>query len=1323
MTESLTYVELDIPAFAAGPHFAATRARWLTSSTGTKNDVMSRTGHRAWADISQLYVYVQNSRLSPVNILFDLAGEVGLGATATVKASIEYPAGTFTQVLFSGSATGNVTDKQILKSDLVTLGVTIPRGEIFWVRQFWHNANGIIYNAWQDSATYGDAMRVAATGDSPAVADQTLSGTIVDNCGWSFPPAAIIADTFLPSIGVVGDSIAYGNAGPTGGEAAPYIGDTGTIAKSLIALAPIQILAASGASANAASAANRYWISSGQPRRELVQYCTQIISELGIVDLNGDVGTPQTALQLIDHLSSFWAALRDSYGFSGTIAVSTMSPHADNPWGDGFKTTDNQDVTFENPERVAFNEAVRAGLPNTVGSYDVAALLESGLNSGKWAVGGGWNWLSGTDGFTGSWLWLLASLSGGQADPFGGTSASKLTEDNTSGIHLLRNGVNGITGAGGTVAWTLSVYAKSSTRRLQIRLAGSGGTDFVYVVFDLVNGQVGTSGTGGSGFALTSSAIVAAGGGFYRCSMVIANSSLAFTYTLTLDNGTGTGALSQSYLGDNASNATVYGPQIDRGATLNPYTSEEPFGLTTDGLHPNNAGYQYVVDQGPLDLLTTPSFRFAVDAAYLPADIDCIPSIKQIDFTPATVSLGGDLGQRAVLSVTFFDHKHIFAGEDFDSGTFWGKFRARYGLKLRGYDMRWIQGTLGQALADMETRHFLIESSDGPSTKGEFKIVAKDILKFAGGDRSQAPVLSNGFLLNNITNVAATLTLSPTGIGSEYPASGYAAIGGKEIVSFTKSGDVLTIVRAQFNTVAQAGTAGDRVQLCLQYSGQDVADIIRDLLVTYSGVDAAFISLASWQAETSGFLGTVYTALIAEPAAVSDLISELIEQAALALWWDDLQQRINLQVLRQISTVADTYDQDNVLENSLDVSEQPDKRISQVYTYFGKINPLVNKDQVDNYRSTAFTSDPTAEVDYGTPAIKKIFSRWIPAGGRSIAEILNNKQLGRYRDPPRRFKFDLFRYSWVGPILGHGYQLMGWPLQLIDGTPDTVPIQVTRLNPKADVLEVEAEEALFTPFGGDVDPGTRVLIFDANENNINLRTRHDELYPAPQSGDVVTAYVNEGVVIGSATSSPAVDVGTWPGGVSITLIVNGRIEGRGGAGGAGAAGLQGGPENGHPGVIGGTALYLRTSIFLNSLNGEIWGGGGGGGGGAGIFTLGSGTIGGGGGGGGAGQQAGAAGAGGLGTTPPALAGNNGTAGTDTAGGAGGPGAGNVSQHGGTGGNGGGPGLAGSSGNAGALGSGGNGAGGAGGAAGIAVDGDSFTINVGAEGDIRGAQVN
>lgn len=694
------------------------------------------------------------------------------------------------------------------------------------------------------------------------------------------------------------------------------------------------------------------------------------------------------------------------------------------------------------------------------------------------------------------------------------------------------------------------------------------------------------------------------------------------------------------------------------------------------------------------------TLRFAKPTEYLPDDIDCVPDILEVAFSPATISLGDNLGQRASLTVTFRDHPHSDTGPGGDPyvalraynawvrGTYWGKFRARQPF-LRGRSLRWITGYLGESLAAMATRHFVIESFDGPSPDGKYTLTAKDVLKLADDDRAQAPELSGGFLTADISDSATSASLSPSGIGNtDYPSSGYLALGGKEIVSYTRSGDALTMTRAQLGTEAAAHKAQDRVQWIERYVAEDPADIIYDLLVSYAGIDPAWINLADWQAETAAYLGRVYTANLCEPTGVNKLVSELIQQACLMVWWDDSAQKIRLQVLRPVVANAQRLTPDNWLQGTLTVREQPDKRLSQVWVYFAVINPLRSLSDADNYRSTAIVIDDDAEADYGSPVIEKIMSRWIPALGRTVADRLGAIRLGRFRDPPRRLTLETMRRAGTDLVLGSGYRIEGVSLQDASGAALNVPVQITRLNTPPDRFQAEAEEMDFDVPVEDLTH--RLIVVDANINNVNLRTAHDSLYPAPVSGDTVTCRINAGVIVGaSSTASPALDIGSWPAGVSVVLQVYGRIQGRGGDGGKGSA--TAGDWAGH---AGGPALYTRKAINLIVASGQIWGGGGGGSAGYAVASLQNG------GGGGAGQLPGTGGA-------AVGVGSSGADGTTEAGGAGattGPTAGVA-------GDGGGPGLAGTAKVA------------AGGAAGNAIDGVSYITVVGGAGDVRGPQIN
>ncbi len=224
----------------------------------------------------------------------------------------------------------------------------------------------------------------------------------------------------------------------------------------------------------------------------------------------------------------------------------------------------------------------------------------------------------------------------------------------------------------------------------------------------------------------------------------------------------------------------------------------------------------------------------------------------------------------------------------------------------------------------------------------------------------------------------------------------------------------------------------------------------------------------------------------------------------------------------------------------------------------------------------------------------------------------------------------------------------------------------------------------------------------SNTTSFNLTTTLTGLGWDGVSATDITINVASGITVGSTSIGvPGMTI-SLPGGSTVALNNEGRIQGRGGNGGRG----QGSGTNGQGG---GTALSTNVATTIDNLSGDIWGGGGGGGGGAGSTNFNPPGSGGGGGGGGAGTNPGTGGSGG--TFSGGTAGQTGSTGTATSGGSGGAGGVNA----GTGGSGGGPGLAGSNGqNKGSI------SGTSGGAAGKSIIGISNVTFTNA-GDVRGPQ--
>ena len=376
-----------------------------------------------------------------------------------------------------------------------------------------------------------------------------------------------------------------------------------------------------------------------------------------------------------------------------------------------------------------------------------------------------------------------------------------------------------------------------------------------------------------------------------------------------------------------------------------------------------------------------------------------------------------------------------------------------------------------------------------------------------------------------------------------------------------------------------------------------------------AGINPSYIDSDQWQTEVANFLPVLYTGLITEPTSINKLVTELIQQATLILWWDWKALKLKLQVVRGVVTDALTVNKSNYISGSFSIQEQPDKRVTQIWTYYAKYNPLLTDDKPENFRSCAVTIDATRESEYGTPAIRKMYCRWIPTNARNTALRVNDVIMGRYAVQPRLFSWSMLNRGNSLLELAMGLTLSSDALQQDTGEPDIIPAQMTRWSPGPEIHRFEAEEMRFTvssTFGG------RSVVIESDQLNINARDAFNDLYPPPVSGDDILILVEAGVVVGSASASlPALDIGLWPAGVTVRLRNKGRIQGTGGAGGGGQTTSKPN-EDGKPG---GVALYSRNNFILEG-DGEIWSGGGGGAG-AGYTALpggggggGQGTVGG-----------------------------------------------------------------------------------------------------------------
>lgn len=350
----------------------ATKCRIPVNRSTSNLQANARTHHIARDAISSLKIELPNWYWTRGGTLTEANG----GGNITYTASIEYPAGTFTQVKWSGATSVVVASGNSALSDFVN--VSIPIGAAFWVRSYAVAATAIVFtdgNAGfpQNDLANGEAYEYAASG----ITDKTMGGTITDNGAASAPilsPTAIVAQTTRPSALIIGDSRDWGF-----NDLYDATGDLGDVARSI---GPVVGYINAGCAGDTFSG----FITAHAKRVALATYVSHVIVGDAINALrSGGSGQNKTAATVLGELQTILGY------FSTKICLTSTCGGPNSTSTDSWATTANQTVNANSAQIIAYNNAIRAGVANSVGFYDVADQVESARDSGKWWVTGAAN--------------------------------------------------------------------------------------------------------------------------------------------------------------------------------------------------------------------------------------------------------------------------------------------------------------------------------------------------------------------------------------------------------------------------------------------------------------------------------------------------------------------------------------------------------------------------------------------------------------------------------------------------------------------------------------------------------------------------------------------------------------------------------------------------------------------------------------------------------------------------------------------------------------------------------------------------------------------
>jgi hypothetical protein len=163
--------------------------------------------------------------------------------------------------------------------------------------------------------------------------------------------------------------------------------------------------------------------------------------------------------------------------------------------------------------------------------------------------------------FQTSWTTLQASISTdvvATTAPDGTNTADKLVENTATDEHRV---TQSITKAASATTYTVSVFAKSTERNMQLAIDSGSVSNAGQAIFNLTNGTVGSATVDGT-FTNASASIQALPNGWYRCSVTATTGTET---TVRIRIRLVSGASTVSYTGDNTSGIFIWQGQLETG--------------------------------------------------------------------------------------------------------------------------------------------------------------------------------------------------------------------------------------------------------------------------------------------------------------------------------------------------------------------------------------------------------------------------------------------------------------------------------------------------------------------------------------------------------------------------------------------------------------------------------------------------------------------------------------------------------------------------------------------------------------------------------------
>ena len=441
-------------------------------------------------------------------------------------------------------------------------------------------------------------------------------------------------------------------------------------------------------------------------------------------------------------------------------------------------------------------------------------------------------------------------------------------------------------------------------------------------------------------------------------------------------------------------------------------------------------------------------------------EIYIIPTLLQVSTVGSRINLAGSdrnyepLGRRATLDFSCGEFQHSDFQQDdylsdravdpFTLAGFWGKWcvREKYG-RVQAFTTVY-DGYHGQALADMQSRKYILDSVEKSGDYYSFH--CRDILSRTEFVRAQVPPPSSGKLKTAMAASGETVFEVAFDVTEEYPASGTVRMNDEIITYSGRTYDpsgrktIFTIdERASDGSTAATHSVDELVQVCRRYTAARIDDVAEEWLVDDANIQSQLIDLATFTSEYDDVLSAyTVTTLITEPTSVSLLLGQLSQECSFYVWWDERDQIVSMQAIKPLSTVDLVLTDSNIiLRDSLSISERPDERLTTVAFYYNPRNWAGDLDKASNFKNGIVVLNTTTVGlnQYGVaPQIREVYSRFLTT--EAMANQTSSRLSIRYADVPQYVQFMLDakdRDLWVGDFVRIEHR----DIVKADGTKDT----------------------------------------------------------------------------------------------------------------------------------------------------------------------------------------------------------------------------------------------------------------------------------------------